>query len=104
MWEYIAQAALAVAQGIAVRWTAGALGDILEQTIMAKNEPMRTADFYTVPEAAELLGLTPMNVIRTYERGFMLPAKRFGRMRMIPADGLDELRKAARLAGYEPKR
>lgn len=100
--EYIAHAALAVAQAVlaraVVRWIEWEIAK------MKTPECLKTTDYLTVNEAAALLGLPPIHVVRTYERGFMPPAKRFGRMRMIPAGDLDKLREAAKEAGYKPKK
>jgi hypothetical protein len=101
LWDFITHVAQAAMQAIAARLACRAV-DLAWEKTMAKNESTRTTDYFTVPEAAELLGLPPIHVVRTYERGFLPPAKRFGRMRMIPVEDLEKVRAAAKEAGYEP--
>ncbi len=103
LWDFISAAALEVARRLTAWLVRRAVAYATETRTMARNDSKPAVEYYTVPEAARLLGLPPIQVVRTYERGFMPPARRFGRMRMIPVGDLDRLRQAAKEAGYEPK-
>lgn len=60
----------------------------------------RCSEFLTIPEAADHLGISYTQALRTCERGFYTDAVRIGRQRAIRADQIEEFRKAAREAGY----
>jgi len=99
MWHLITGAARGVAQAAAIRLALWAGAWLCRRTItMAKQ--LLDPEYLTVSEAGERLGLRAIEVTRTYERGFMPPAKRLGRIRMVPAGDLEALREAAKKAGY----
>jgi len=52
-------------------------------------------EYYSIPEAAELLGISRIAVFKKVKRG-KLPALRFGRNWAVPASALEEAIAAAR--------
>jgi len=103
MHDLIMRAALAVAQAVAVPCAVWALEKmrrlLLWGITMGKTSEAETI-YLTASEAGKRLGLTAFEVTRTFERGFMPPAKKLGRVRMIPVEDLPALKEAAKRAGY----
>lgn len=89
------------AKAAATSWVVRQLGRLLLWgiSLMAKTIEAET-EYLTAAEAGERLGISGYQVTRTYERGFMPPARKLGRVRMIPVEDLPALKEAARKAGY----
>lgn len=100
MSNLIERAALAVAQAAAIRLALWAGGWLLRRTIAMVKQLVGEKEFLTAAEVAEKLGLRASQVTRVFERGFLPPAARLGRVRMIPASDVEKVREAARRAGY----
>jgi hypothetical protein len=102
--DHTAQFALMVAVSFCVRLTGLLLWWLLVlawQDIIRRVTLMpREKAFLTAGEVAVLVGLTPLQVSRVYERGFMPPALRVGRQRAIPESDVAKIKEAAKEAGY----
>lgn len=57
-------------------------------------------ELLSVSQVAQKIGIKTRQVIHLYERGFMMPAMRVGRVRAIPTTDLPKLKEAAKAAGY----
>ena len=108
MHDLIMRTAQAVAQAALIRCASWALGKLRRLAIWGVTTMSKAiqgeTEYLTASEAGRRLGLTAFEVTRTYERGFLPPAKKLGRIRMIPAEDLPALKEAAKKAGYPAAR